>query len=105
MNVTVRQQLAGLLELADRLQAAAAANDWDVVVQLRGRFQQCAEALFAGQVSREEAPALCEVIRRVSEINNEVIVLCRKARDAHGHDLENLKQGRRAVNSYSANSG
>jgi prephenate dehydratase len=105
MHTTVRQQLAGLLELADRMQARAADNDWDSVTELRHQFQQCAEALFAGQVSRDEVPALSEVIRRVSEINNEVIALCRNERAARKRDLDTLRQGRRAIDSYSANSG
>jgi len=105
MQATVRQQLAGLLEIADRMQARAADNDWDTVVELRNQFQQCAEALFSGQISRDIAPVLGDVIRRVSEVNNDVIALCRKARDARGHDLDNLKHRRRAINSYSVNSG
>ncbi|HUT41815.1 MAG TPA: flagellar protein FliT [Gammaproteobacteria bacterium] len=105
MNATVRQQLAGLLELANRMQARAAASDWDEVARLRDRFQQCVEALFAGQVRRDEASALSEVIGRISAINDGVIALCRDARDAQGRDLENLKQGRRAISSYAANTG
>ena len=104
MNATVRQQLAGLLELADQMQARAAANDWEEVARLRERFQQCSEVLFAGQVSPGEVPALGDVIRRLSAINNDVISLCRDARNARGRDLESLKQGRRAISSYSANS-
>jgi len=105
MDATLRQQLAGLLEIADQMQARAVENDWDDVARLRNQFQRCAEALFSGQVNHGEAPALGEVIRRVSEINNEIIALCRNARDAHGHDLDSLRQGRRAVGTYSANTG
>jgi len=104
MGATLRQQFAGLLELADHMQARAADNDWEAVAQLRDRFQQCAETLFTGQFDRDEARSMGDVIRRVSEINDEVITLCRNARDAYGHDIENLKQGRRAIDSYSANS-
>jgi hypothetical protein len=105
VSTSVRQQLAGLLELADRMQDRAAAGDWDEVVYLRDRFQHSAEALFAGKISPNEAPALGEVIRRVSEINNAVIALCRNARAARGRDIENLNQGRHAISSYSANAG
>jgi hypothetical protein len=105
MTDTVRQRLAGLLELADRMQAHAAANDWDEVARLREGFQQCAEALFAQQISRDQAPALADIVRRVSAINNEVIALCRDARNTQGRELDDLRQGRRAINSYSANSG
>lgn len=105
MNATVRQQLAGLLELAECMQARAEASDWEEVARLRDRFQQCVEALFAGQASHEEALALSDVVGRVSAINNDIISLCRDARDAQGRDLENLKQGRRAISSYSSNTG
>jgi hypothetical protein len=105
VSTSIRQQLAGLLELADRMQDRAAAGDWDEVAHLRERFQQCAEALFAGKINRDEAPALGEVIRRVSEINNAVIALCRNARDARGRDIGNLNQGRQAISSYGANAG
>jgi len=102
MHATVRQQLAVLLELADRMQAQAASSDWDGVGRLREQFQRCAEALFAGQVSHDEALALGDVIRRVSEINNEIIALCREARDAHRNDLDKLNQCRHAISSYSS---
>ncbi len=105
MNASVRQELANLLALADRMQAQAAARDWDSVARLREQFQQRVEALFAGPISRQEVPALSEVIRRVSDINNEIIVLCKAERDAHRSDLDNLKQGRHAISSYSANTG
>ncbi len=105
MNIAVRQQLAGLLEIAERMQARAVDNDWDAVAQFRSQFQQRAEALFSGHFSRDAAPVLGDVIRRVSVINNAVIALCRNERDARGHDLDNLKHRHRAINSYSVNSG
>jgi Flagellar protein FliT len=105
MNITVRQQLAGLLEIAECMQARAVDNDWDAVAQFRIQVQQRVEALCSGHVSRDLAPVLGDVIRRVSVLNNEVIALCRNERDARGHDLDKLKHRRRAINSYSVNSG
>lgn len=105
MTATVRQELAALLELADRMRDGATAGDWDVVAQLRDDFQRCAERLFAGPLRREDAAVLGDVIRRVSTVNGEVVALCRDARDVQGRELEVLRQGRRAVSRYAANTG
>lgn len=105
MTASMRQQLAGLLELAGQMQACAVAADWDGVAVRRDTLQQQVETLFAEGASPEEAPELGEVIRQIIDMNGTVITHCRAARDAHAAILEDLRAGRRAVSSYAANAG
>lgn len=102
MGIAMQQQLAGLLDLAEHMQAGAAAGRWDEVSELRDRFQQGAESLFSGNFCDDELAELRDIIRRVSAINCDVIALCRDARDEQGREMEKLRQGQRAVSSYSA---
>lgn len=100
-----RQQLAGILSLADRMHASAVAGEWEEVVRLRGQFHQCCETLFADNLLPEELAGLESGLRRALALNAEVINLCSAARDALGTDLENYRQGQRAISRYSAHAG
>lgn len=103
MEATECQTIATLLELADRMQASAVAGDWDAVTRFRDECQRCVERMIAGYAGSSDVAAMGDVIRRVSSVNDNVINLCRAARDAQGRELEALRQGRRAVSRYSSN--
>lgn len=105
MTATARQEFAALAKLADRMRDSAMAGDWDAVARLRNDLQRGAERLFACPVGRDHAVEFGDVISRISAINETVMALCRDARDVQGRELETLRQGRRAVSRYSANSG
>lgn len=101
----MRQQLAGLLKLADGMLGQACAGQWEEVARLQDRFQRCLETLFSSPIGRDEIPALADIVPRVSAISDEVMALCRNERNACVSDIEDVRAGRRAISSYSANTG
>ena len=85
--------------------AAARAGDWDRTGELQADCHRIAAELFAQPVSATDARAVADGIGELKSLHDEVMQLCRSARENYMDEIDGLNQGRQGVDAYTANSG
>jgi hypothetical protein len=89
-----------VLECSERMLAAATAGQWDDLVRLERERRGLLEDMFAPGTIVEPA-----TLRRLVEINEEIVALGRAHRDELRRGLEDGRAQRRAADAYMAGAG
>lgn len=93
--------LAAALDCSERMCGAARAGRWDDLTLLERERRALLEELFASAETVIDAPAL----RRLTEMNDEIIALGANHRDELRRALEDGRTRRRAADAYRAGAG
>lgn len=88
--------LAAVLECSERMCSAARAGRWDDLTLLERERRTLLDELF----SAEETVVDASVLRRLTEMNDEIIVLGARHRDELHRALEEGRTRRRAADAY-----
>jgi len=100
----VKRQLDHLLASGRQMLAVAGEGDWGKATELQADCQRRAQALFEQTISVADAAEVADVIEQLKAMHDEVMRLCKAAREDSIQAIDGLNQGRQAVNEYSSNS-
>ena len=104
MNTNPRQtQLADILDLGSAMLEKAQAEDWLQVAAMEAEQQRRLTEFFAVAVTPEEASAVADGIRRMLDINAQLLGMGEQLRQQAACELSNLGLGRRASEAYNQN--
>lgn len=98
-------RLADVERLSGEMRDAARAQDWDRLTELEDRRRGALAHLFAGAPPTCERARLVEAIRRVLEIDREVIARGETGRQEAATALGDLDRGRRGIAAYRSTAG
>ncbi|HKJ95931.1 MAG TPA: flagellar protein FliT [Gammaproteobacteria bacterium] len=89
-----------LLELTREMLDLGRAGEWVSFVERERERQDVAQELFATPVPREAAAVVAECIRRVLDLDHELISLAEAHRDEAAEALKDMRTGAQAANAY-----
>lgn len=89
-----------LLELTREMLDLGQGGDWVLFAQREEERQSLSRAIFATPVPREAAPLVAECIRRVLDLDQELITLAEAHRDKAARAMRDVQRGRQAANVY-----
>lgn len=89
-----------LLELTREMLDLGRDGDWVLFAQREEERQNLSRAIFATPVPREAAPAVAECIRRVLDLDQELITLAEAHRDKAARAMREVQRGRQAADAY-----
>lgn len=89
-----------LLSLTREMLDLGRAGDWVSFVQREQERQRVAHELFATPVPREAAAVVADCIRRVLDVDHELIALAEAHRDEAAAALKDMRTGAQAANAY-----
>jgi hypothetical protein len=104
MTATPRQaQLEAILDLSAAMLEKAQTGEWVEVAAMEEDRRRRLTEFFAVDTTREDAPGLADCIRRMLDINAQLMELGGKVRQQAAGELSNLDLGRRASEAYNQN--
>lgn len=89
-----------LLELTREMLDLGQSGDWVLFAQREEERQGLSRAIFATPVPREAAPMVAECIRRVLDLDQELITLAEAHRDKAARAMRDVQRGRQAADIY-----
>lgn len=89
-----------LLDLTREMLALGWADDWVEFAAREEDRQRLSRDLFATPVPREAAPLVADCIRRVLDLDQELIALAEAQRDKAGRAVRETQRGRQAADIY-----
>lgn len=89
-----------LLELTREMLDLGKAGDWVLFAQREQERQSLSRAIFATPVPREAAPLVADCIRRVLDLDQELITLAEEQREKAARTMREVQRGRFAANTY-----
>ncbi|MBA1146974.1 flagellar protein FliT [Ectothiorhodospiraceae bacterium WFHF3C12] len=89
-----------LLDLTREMLDLAKSGDWPLFAQRELRRQELSQALFATPVPREAAPVVADCIRRVLDMDQELITLADKGREEAARAMKETQKGKQAADAY-----
>jgi len=89
--------------MTEEMLERARQGEWDALGALERERRQSLERFFATKVSVQEAPFVADGIRALMALDQEIMALCRLARDDVAQQAGIVSQGRRAEAAYNAN--
>jgi hypothetical protein len=89
-----------VLECSERMLAAASAGRWEELVQLERERRELLEDMFEPGAALEP-----DMLRRLVEINEEIVALGKSHRDELRRELEDGRAQRRAADAYRVGAG
>jgi len=89
-----------LLELTQEMLQLARAKDWPALAEREQQRHQLARDLFAQPVPREHAPTVADCVRKVLDIDQELITLTEKGRDEAARAMQEVRTGQKARDTY-----
>jgi hypothetical protein len=101
MDAAASDGLAAVLECSERMCAAARAGRWDDLTLLERERRALLDELFSSEETVVDAPAL----RRLTEMNDEIIALGTRHRNELHRALEDGRGRRRAADAYRVGAG
>lgn len=101
--VSPLQWLDKAMELTQRMSELAAVGEWEQVNQIEAQRQDCLKRAFAKRLVLSEQ--LARQIREIHELDQELLMLSIKARDAIGAELSELQRGRKVAKAYRSAGG
>ena len=102
--VTLRQQQwQQALSMTEDMLQRAQEGDWGALGALEIERRGIIESFFATQVPEQDAPYVADGIRALMALDQQIMALCKVARDDVAHKAGVVSQGRRAEAAYNAN--
>jgi hypothetical protein len=101
MHPRHQEQLDRALSLSDAMLAQARDSDWAAVLGTEMERSGVLADLFAGGVHPSDALAVAAGIRRIQEINEQVMALGARLQQEIVDELAILENGRKAARAYS----
>jgi len=95
-----QKQAQELLRLTGEMLSLAKAGEWAELAVRESERQRLASELFATPVPSEAASTVADCIRRVLDLDQEVLVLVEAGRDEAARVLREANLGREALNAY-----
>jgi len=89
-----------LLALTEEMLQLARAKDWPTLAEREQRRQQLARELFAQPVPKEHAPTVVDCVRRVLDIDQELLMLVEQGRDEAARQMRDVRAGQKATDAY-----
>lgn len=89
-----------LLALTRDMLQLAEAGDWVLLAERESERQSLSAELFATPVPRESAPVVAECIRRVLDLDQDLLSLVHSHRDEAAQAVRDTRQGRAAADAY-----
>lgn len=89
-----------LLALTREMLDLARAGEWPLFAQREQLRQEISQELFATPVPREAAPVVADCVRRVLDLDQELITLAEAGREEAARALRETERGRKAADAY-----
>lgn len=89
-----------LLELTREMLDLGRVGDWVLFAQREEERQALSRTIFATPVPRAAAPLVADCIRRVLDLDQELITLAEAHRDQASRAMRDAQRGRQAANAY-----
>lgn len=100
---TPQQWLDKATALTRRMTELGAAGQWDEVAEVEAQRQACLTQAFDKRLLLNER--LERQIREIHDMDQELLVLSKRARDALGAELTDLQRGRKVRKAYRSSDG
>jgi len=104
-GVQRHQELCLILELSNAMLEASLAGDWDALIEHEAKRRPCMEAYFQTGVTGHEVMDVVEAVRRIIEIDQQIVALSTVRQDFIAAELRNFNLVKTAVDAYSQNAG
>ena len=89
-----------LLALTREMLELARAGEWPLFAQREQQRQEISQALFATPVPREAAPVVADCIRRVLDMDQELITQAEEGREQAARAMKETQKGKQAADAY-----
>jgi hypothetical protein len=100
MSEAIKKQVDDLVGYNDEMLQHAEAGDWKNVALVEEHRRKLLNKLFSNTSMVEGIPEINKTIQKIIAINKKLETLACSARDDARTELEKIKEGRLAVNSY-----
>ena len=97
-----RDAVEAILRMTDRMLELARSGEWQPLIELEAERKPLIEAFFSHPVEAAEAPAVATFIRRVQELDAQVVTLAEQGRESTAEALRVLTSRQRAADAYGA---
>ena len=89
-----------LLALTREMLRLAEAGDWVLLAERENERQNLSAELFATPVPREAAPVVADCIRRLLDLDQDLLTLVQAHREEAAQAVRDTRQGRAAADAY-----
>ncbi|WP_435104267.1 flagellar protein FliT [Arhodomonas sp. AD133] len=101
LSVADRERTARrLLELTQEMLKLGEGGDWVAFAEREVERQRLSQELFATPVPRDAAPVVADCVRRVLDLDQELITLAESHREEAARALQDVQRGRQATDAY-----